>query len=166
MTLKASILSYTNMCMGAFFMDKFGLAVSLVTCDPVIPCQSPMIMLMTRRFGFGLMRAIEMVELAEVWVNVGDREKCELKPAASRLPRYPSVRMLYAYAYAYVYYADRTRSYFQDSSCITKYSQGIFSIQLSMLCTNVNKYVLVVQCSKDALVHILYFTYILSCVHV
>lgn len=39
------------------------------------------------RFGFGLMNAIEMVELAEVWENVGERVKCEVK-VMERLSRY------------------------------------------------------------------------------
>lgn len=39
------------------------------------------------RFGFGLMNAIDMVELAEVWQNVGRQEKCEIS-VNHHLPRY------------------------------------------------------------------------------
>lgn len=49
-------------------------------------CKSSVVFLNFCRFGFGLMNAIDMVELAEKWTNVDERVKCEI-PVNVGLPR-------------------------------------------------------------------------------
>ena len=49
-------------------------------------CKSSVVFLNFCRFGFGLMNAIDMVELAEKWTNVDERVECEI-PVNVGLPR-------------------------------------------------------------------------------